>query len=85
MTLLFKMNMSLLSETSLLTVIFYSINDFLSEWPNLLEDELTCNPTTHMSIYRHIDGSNNDDYTTYLVYNKERALTYCTLVLASTI
>ena len=57
----------------------------LSEWPNLLEDKLTCNPTTHMSTYRHIDASNNDDYTTFLLYNKEGALTYCTLVLAFTI
>ena len=52
MTLLFKVNMSLLIETSLLTKLFYSIIDLLSEWLNLLEDELTRNLKIQPSVIK---------------------------------
>ena len=44
--------MSLLIETSLLTKLFYSIIDLLSEWLNLLEDELTRNLKIQPSVIK---------------------------------
>ena len=51
MTFLFKVNMSLLSETSLLTELFYSIIDLLREWPNLLEGKFSCKLHNYIYCY----------------------------------